>query len=103
MFTILSLVELAQASSSSDPGPLVWLVFLPFLLFWIIWLGMYLLIFAIAVGGTIFWVIMLVDLAQRDFKNKDDQVVWLLVVVLTHWVGALIYYFMGRKLGKKRQ
>jgi O-antigen/teichoic acid export membrane protein len=43
------------------------------------------------------WIIMLVDSITRKFKNDTDKVVWILVIVLTGILGALIYYFVVYK------
>lgn len=45
---------------------------------------------------ALFWVWMIVDCAQRKFKNKVEKIVWLVVVVLLGWVGALAYYLAIR-------
>lgn len=55
------------------------------------------LIFGINIGGIIIWILMLVDCVKRDFPNKDDKIVWILVIALTSWIGALIYYFVVKK------
>lgn len=51
----------------------------------------------IAVGGTIFWVLMLIDAAQRRFKNENDRVLWIVIIVFGHFIGALVYYFAVKK------
>lgn len=59
-------------------------------------LGAFLLFFPLFLIGAlffIFWIIMLVDVASRKFKN-DDKIVWILVVILVGIMGALIYYFV---------
>lgn len=43
---------------------------------------------------TVFWILMLIDAAKREFKNPNDKIVWILVMVFTHVLGALIYYFV---------
>ena len=45
-------------------------------------------IFAIAV-----WVCMLIDCIRRKFNNDSEKIVWVLVIILVHWIGAAIYYF----------
>lgn len=52
------------------------------------------LAFAIAILGTIFWIFMLIDCAKRKFKEENDKIVWILVLALTSWIGAIIYYFV---------
>jgi hypothetical protein len=48
------------------------------------------------------WIMMLVDCIKRDnseFPNAGEstKTMWLLIVILTSGVGAIIYYFMVRK------
>ena len=55
----------------------------------------YLLIFVV----FILWIIMLIDVIKRDDLdfpngNKDSKVMWLLIILLTGWIGGLIYYFL---------
>jgi len=42
----------------------------------------------------VFWIWMIVDCAQRKFKNSDEKIVWIIIVVLAGWIGGLIYYFV---------
>jgi hypothetical protein len=44
------------------------------------------------VFSMIFWVVALIDIARRDFKNPNDKIVWILIVIFTHFIGALIYW-----------
>jgi prolipoprotein diacylglyceryltransferase len=60
-----------------------------------------LLIVAVVVLAFIFWIWMIVDCAKRSFKNENDKVVWILVIVLLQILGAIIYYF-AVKISKKR-
>ncbi len=41
----------------------------------------------------IFWIIMLVDAATRKFKDGTEKVVWILIILLVGFIGALVYYF----------
>jgi hypothetical protein len=43
-----------------------------------------------------FWVWMLVDCVRNQSISGNERVVWVLVIVLTHFLGALIYFFAGR-------
>ena len=62
--------------------------------------------FFVSILGTIFWVFMLVDVVKREedqfgSESKDQKMLWLLVVILTSWIGALVYYFMVvKKMGR---
>lgn len=50
----------------------------------------------IAVAGFVFWIWMIVDCATHEPSEGNDKVVWILIIVLTHIIGALIYYFIRR-------
>ena len=34
------------------------------------------------------------DCARRDFPDPNTRALWCLLIVLTRWLGALIYYLM---------
>lgn len=51
---------------------------------------------AIAIGGTIFWIWMLVDCATKEPSQGNDKIIWILVIVFTHLLGALLYFFIRR-------
>jgi hypothetical protein len=46
--------------------------------------------------ATVFWIWMLVDCATKERSEGNDKLVWILVIALTHWLGALIYFFARR-------
>ncbi len=48
---------------------------------------------------TVFWVVELIDAARRQFSEPNMKVVWMLVILFTHILGALIYYFVGKQQG----
>lgn len=50
----------------------------------------------VVVFGTIFWIKMIVECATREPSEGNDRVVWTIIIVFTHVVGALIYYFVRR-------
>ena len=59
-----------------------------------------LLVFVVlAILPTIFWIAEIVDVLRRDFYEPNNKVVWVLVVILLHFVGAAIYYFVGKSQG----
>lgn len=60
-----------------------------------------LLAVVLSVCGVVLWIFMLVDIAKRDFKEDDDRVVWLLIVALTSYLGATIYYFVIKRPADK--
>ncbi len=71
---------IAQSSSSvSVMAPVLLLVFL-----------------AIGLMSIAFWVWMLVDCIQNEPSEGNDKIVWVVVIALTGWIGALIYFFARR-------
>jgi hypothetical protein len=52
--------------------------------------------FVVAVGGTVLWVWMIIDCVTKEPSEGNDKIVWILVVVFTHWIGALLYLFVRR-------
>lgn len=60
------------------------------LFFLIIWC--LIMLFMIAV--MILWIWAIIDVAKREFKKSDNKTLWLLVVILAGWIGAIIYYFL---------
>lgn len=43
---------------------------------------------------TVFWVMMIIHAAKHEVPNK---VVWILVMVFTGFIGAIIYYFAVKR------
>lgn len=50
----------------------------------------------ISLGGTAFWVWMLVDCAVNEPSQGNDKLIWILILVFTQFIGALIYYIVRR-------
>jgi len=52
--------------------------------------------------SIVFWFWMLIDLLQRDTK---DKLVWVLILLSLFVIGALLYYFMvySKKTNKKKR
>ena len=48
-----------------------------------------------------FWVWMLVDCATKESSQGNDKIIWILVIIFTHWLGALIYYLVRRPERKR--
>ena len=55
---------------------------------------------------AIFWVVMLVNCLQRDFKVGTDKIAWIILLVFIPVVGAFVYLFwlhFGFKKKKKKK
>ena len=61
-------------------------------------LGLLFFLTALAIGtlGTVFWLWMLIDCATKEPSTGNDKLIWMLVILFTHLLGALIYYFARR-------
>jgi Phospholipase_D-nuclease N-terminal len=53
--------------------------------------------FAIGVFLFIFWIWMLIDCIKNDRLSSTEKIVWVLVIVFLHAMGALIYLLAGRR------
>lgn len=53
----------------------------------------------LAIGVFAFWVWMLVDCAQAPEPPGDTnhRLVWILILVFTGWLGAILYFFIVRQ------
>jgi hypothetical protein len=57
---------------------------------------------AFAIFLFVFWILMIIDCVTRKFKNDTDKIVWILVLILIHILGAVIYYFVVKRNDKKK-
>jgi cytochrome c oxidase assembly factor CtaG len=57
---------------------------------------LHLLIAALVLGASVFWVLMIIECATKEPTGGNDKLIWILIIIFTHWFGALIYYFVRR-------
>jgi uncharacterized RDD family membrane protein YckC len=43
----------------------------------------------------VFWIWMLVDAIQNKGLSDGEKVCWVLAIVFLHFLGALLYFFIG--------
>ncbi|MBD3362638.1 hypothetical protein GF362_02870 [Candidatus Dojkabacteria bacterium] len=65
--------------------------------FVLIWCLIWVSIIVFSVFGTIFWILMLIDAIQREYDKENDKLMWVLIIVFTHIIGAAVYYFVEKK------
>ena len=51
---------------------------------------------SLVVGTFGFWIWMLVDCLKNEPSEGNDKLVWVLVIVFLHFIGAAIYYVVRR-------
>ena len=56
----------------------------------------FLFFLVVGIGGTILWIWMIIDCATKERSDGNDKIVWIIVIALTHWIGALIYFIVRR-------
>ncbi len=61
----------------------------------------WLVILGVIIVASIFWLWMLVDCLMSTLPSTE-KVVWILVIVFLHVVGALLYFFIGKRGGAMR-
>jgi prolipoprotein diacylglyceryltransferase len=52
--------------------------------------------FLLVVTALVFWIWMLVECATKEPSHGNDKIVWVVVIIFTQLIGALIYYFIRR-------
>jgi len=59
-------------------------------------LGLWFMGIALSLAITAFWVWMLVDCLTNMDSQGNDKIIWIMVIVFTNLIGALVYYFVQR-------
>ena len=57
-----------------------------FVMFWLV----------IVAGMMILWIWTLIDCIKNEPYEGNDKVVWVVVIAVTHWIGALMYLIVRR-------
>lgn len=80
------------------------MMFAAFPLFFILMALLGLFWFGFMVAATVFWILMLIDLLKREFppKKQNEQIIWVIVLIFTYWLGALLYYFLVKRPDQKQ-
>jgi hypothetical protein len=54
-----------------------------------------LFVLPLALALFVFWIWMLVSAVQNKGLTEGEKIAWVLVIVFVHWLGALLYFFVG--------
>ncbi|MBK8171601.1 MAG: PLDc_N domain-containing protein [Sandaracinaceae bacterium] len=49
-----------------------------------------------ALLATVFWIWMLVECLTKEPDTGDTKLIWALVIIFTHGLGAVLYFFIRR-------
>jgi hypothetical protein len=94
MATGPALAQATAGGSEASPEALAPLVFMvPFALFWFIYMLMIPLLMLLGVASWVLSALAIYDCVLRDFEDRSGQALWCVLIFLTRWIGALIYYF----------
>jgi hypothetical protein len=50
----------------------------------------------LTVAAFAFWIWMLVHAIQNQALTDGEKIGWVLAIALTHFLGALLYFFIGK-------
>jgi uncharacterized membrane protein len=51
---------------------------------------------AVGIAGTVLWIWMLVECLTKEADEHNNRLIWTLVIVFTHAIGAIIYLVVRR-------
>lgn len=57
-------------------------------------LGIFLLLLGLL--AFVFWIWMLIDAIKNPALSSVQKIIWVLVIIFLHALGALIYFLVGR-------
>ena len=66
----------------------------------IVLLSLMLLLIPLALAIFAFWIWMLVHAIQNKGLTDGEKIGWVLAITLVHFLGALLYFFIGRPKAK---
>jgi len=69
---------------------------MPFVLFPLILLFVGIVIVILA---FVFWIWMLIDCLMR--KKFEDKLIWVIVILFLHVIGAILYYFLVKSKNRR--
>ncbi len=59
------------------------------------------LLLALILGGVglavfVFWIWMLIHAITNDGLSGTEKILWVLLLIFLHFLGAILYFFIGR-------
>jgi len=72
-----------------------------FVMVWfILYFGFLFFMIAFSMAVLVVTVLAIYDCARRDFPDPDTRALWCILIVLTRWIGALVYYVAVYRKGE---
>lgn len=59
-----------------------------------------LIVVPISLAMLAFWIWMLIHAIQNKGLSEGEKIAWVIVLVFVHFLGAVIYFFVGRPKAK---
>ena len=56
----------------------------------------FLILGVLALAAFVFWIWMLIHAITNKGLNDTEKLIWVLVVLFLHFIGGLVYFFVGR-------
>lgn len=50
--------------------------------------------------ATGIWIFALVDVIKSSFRNENEKLIWVLIIIFTGFIGAILYYAISE--GKRK-
>lgn len=63
----------------------------------------FLIIGTVSLAMLAFWIWMLIDCIKHEPDEGNTKLVWVLVIIFTQLLGAIIYYFVQRRERLRKQ
>ncbi|ATU08948.1 PLD nuclease N-terminal domain-containing protein [Methanohalophilus portucalensis] len=54
------------------------------------------LFLGIGIFGTAFWIWMLIDCITKETDRSNERLIWIIVIVFTHLLGAILYFILRK-------
>lgn len=58
--------------------------------------------FVVSVLSIIFWVWLMLDCVQRDFREPTMKIVWIVLMVVLPFLGSVLYFFLEKYPADKK-
>jgi len=50
----------------------------------------------LSIVTTVFWIVALIDCLKNEPNQGNSKILWVIVILLGHFIGALIYWLVRR-------